>query len=310
MHKDDKTTIKRREGYGMAITYFCCEEIAEKSWMIKNIGGSTPAICYLVEGTDYALLIDSISGIGNLKAYCETLTDKPIKVVNTHAHSDHIGGNFHFDHCYLHPRDIGFFQECVGISKEKVFEFAQQMAPEELRDKMVLDDNFADWNPIKIYPVNDGDEFDLGDRKIEVVYVGGHTAGSIVLIDHKTRFCYAGDACNSNTLLEFENSLPIVSYLKNLLHLKEHQGEFDMMYCGHEVFGPEVLDEAIETVAKVVAGTDDKCERTGMMGTPVYYAAAKVEGGYPRVDGKRFNMSYVLTNVYGPEETKQVIKYT
>ncbi len=290
------------------ITYFCAEEIAQKSWMIKNVGGSTPAICYLVEGRDYALLIDSIIGIGNLKAFCETLTDKPIKLVNTHAHSDHVGGNFHFDHCYMHPLDVGFFQtSCVGISKEQVFEFAKNVAPEEFREKMIPDDNFADWKPMKVFLVNDGDVFDLGDRKIEVVYVGGHTAGSIVLIDHKTRIAYAGDACNGNTLLEFENSLPVVSYMKNLLHLKEHQSEFDMMYGGHEVFDASILDEAIETVAKVIAGTDDKYEKTGMMGTPVFYAAAKIENGYARVDGKRFNVSYVPTNVYGPEETKQVI---
>jgi len=290
------------------ITYFCSEEIAPKSWMIKNVGESTPAICYLVEGRDYALLIDSIIGIGNLKAFCETLTDKPIKLVNTHAHSDHVGGNFHFDHCYMHPLDVGFFQtSCVGISKEQVFEFAKNVAPEEFREKMIPDDNFADWKPMKVFLVNDGDVFDLGDRKIEVVYVGGHTAGSIVLIDHKTRIAYAGDACNGNTLLEFENSLPVVSYMKNLLHLKEHQSEFDMMYGGHEVFDASILDEAIETVAKVIAGTDDKYEKTGMMGTPVFYAAAKIENGYARVDGKRFNVSYVPTNVYGPEETKQVI---
>lgn len=298
-----------KRGKEMAeITYFCSEEIAPKSWMIKNVGGSTPAICYLVEGRDYALLIDSIIGIGNLKAFCETLTDKPIKLVNTHAHSDHVGGNFHFDHCYMHPLDVGFFQtSCVGISKEQVFEFAKNVAPEEFREKMILDDNFADWKPMKVFLVNDGDAFDLGDRKIEVVYVGGHTAGSIVLIDHKTRIAYAGDACNGNTLLEFENSLPVVSYMKNLLHLKEHQSEFDMMYGGHEVFDASILDEAIETVAKVIAGTDDKYEKTGMMGTPVFYAAAKIENGYARVDGKRFNVSYVPTNVYGPEETKQVI---
>ena len=290
----------------MAITYFCSEEIAEKSWMIKNIGGSTPAICYLVEGKDYALLIDSIIGIGNLKAYCETLTTKPVRVVNTHAHSDHVGGNFHFDHCFLHHRDIAFFYNCVGLKKENVFEYAQNMAPEEFRDQMVLDDNFADWDPIKIFPLYDGDEFDLGDRIIEVVEVGGHTAGSIALIDHKTRICYSGDCCNGNTLLEFSNSLPVVTYLKNLLHLKEHQSEFDKMYGGHEIFDASILDEALETVAKVVAGTDDKYEVTGMMGTPVFYAAAKKKGEYARADGKRFNMSYVPSQVYGPTETKQV----
>ena len=289
------------------ITYFCAEEIAEKSWMIKNVGDHTPAICYLVEGKDYALLIDSIIGIGNLKAFCETLTTKPIRLVNTHAHSDHIGGNFHFDHCYIHHRDIAFFQSMIGSRKEEVFEIAKSMAPDSLRELMTLDDNFKDWNPIKVYPLYDGDEFDLGDRVIEVVEAGGHTEGTIVLIDHRTRIAYSGDVCNSNTLLEFPNSLSISAYLNSLLRLKEHQSAFDMMYGGHEIFDPGIIDEAIETAAKVIAGTDDKCPATGMLGTPVLYAAAR-NADNSRADGKRFNMSYLPDRIIDKEPARQSIK--
>ena len=291
------------------IPFFKAEKIAEKSWMIKNaFVESSYAICYLVEGTDYALLIDSIIGMGNLKAFCETLTDKPIRVVNTHSHSDHVGGNFHFDHCYLHYRDIGSFQKCIGVKKEQVVELAKKMALEEYRDLIEPDDNFADWNPIRVFPIYDGDVFDLGGREIEVVEVGGHTPGSVVLIDHTSRIAYAGDACNGNTLLEFDNCLPVISYLRALLHLKDHQAEFDMVYGGHEIFDPSIVDEGIETVAKVVAGTDDRCERTGIMGGTVYYAAEKVKDGYARKDGKHFNMSYIPGKVLGPEEKKQVIR--
>ena len=291
------------------IPYYRATEIAEKSWKIENACcESSYALCYLVEGRDYALLIDTILGIGNLKAFCETLTDKPIRLVNTHSHSDHVGGNFFFDHCYMHPRDIGSFQDSIGIPKEKVLEMAREMVLPEYRDLMEPDDNFSDWHPMKVYPVSDGDVFDLGDRQLEVVEVGGHTLGSIVLIDHKTRIAYAGDACNGNTLLEFDNSLPVVAYLRALLHLKEHQAEFDMVYGGHEIFDASIVDEGIETVAKVVAGTDDRCERTGIMGGPVFYAAEKVKDGYERKDGKHFNMSYIPGKVLGPDEPKQVFR--
>ena len=289
--------------------YYKAELIAEKSWMIKNaFMEPSYALCYLIEGDNYALLIDSILGFGNLKTFCETLTDKKIIVANTHSHSDHIGGNFFFDSCYIHHRDIASFQENMIYTKEQVIEIAKQMAPEEVRDYIKDDENFSDWKPMKVYPLYDGDVFDLGDRQIEVIDVGGHTAGSVAFIDHKTRIAYAGDACNGNTLLELPGGLPVITYLRNLLHLKEHASEFDILYCGHEILQPSIIDEAIETVSRVIAGTDARCERPGIMGGTVLYAAEKVEGGYVRVDGKHFNMSYDPERIFEPEEKRQIIK--
>lgn len=291
------------------IPFYKAEMIAENSRMISNaFTGHSYALCYLVEGRDYALLIDSILGIGNLKAFCETLTGKPIVLVNTHAHSDHFGGNFFFDTCYMHHRDIAAFQDGVGkVKKQQIVDLAKGMALEEYRDLLEPDDNFADWDPMKVLPLYGGDVFDLGDRKIEVVEVGGHTAGSIILIDPLTRIAYSGDACNGNTLLEFPDSLPIASYMKNLLRLKERQGEFDKMYGGHEIFDSSIVDEAIETVGRVIAGTDDRVEAKGILGYPVFYAAAKVKDGYERADGKRFNMTYLPGKILGPDREAQAV---
>ncbi|MBO4697379.1 MAG: MBL fold metallo-hydrolase [Lachnospiraceae bacterium] len=290
-------------------SYFSAEEIADGSYKIFNNGVERPfAYCYLVVGENYALLIDSIIGLGNVKKFCETLTDKKIVLVNTHAHTDHIGGNFFFDSCYIHPRDMALAASSFGYRKEQLYEMARQNCPEEYRDRIVLDDNFADWDPIKMLPVYDGDEFDLGDRIIEVAEAAGHTEGSIILIDHKTRIAYSGDACNGSTLLEFDHSLPIIDYMKSLVRLKERQGEFDMMYGGHEIYDSTLIDEAIETVARVLAGTDDHVEADGMMGGKVCWAAKKKEAGYGRADGKRFNMSYNPGRVSVPKDRKQVIK--
>lgn len=287
------------------VPYYSAELIAEKSWMIRNsFSDDTEALCYLVEGRDYALLIDSILGMGNLKAFCETLTDKPVILANTHAHSDHFGGNFFFDSCYMPHRDIGFFQDSInGVKKQQLIEMAKERARDEYRDLIQPDENFTDWFPMKVYPLYDGDVFDLGDRKIEVIEVGGHTAGSVVLIDPLTRIAYSGDACNGNTLLEFPNSLPIISYMRALLHLKENQNKFDKMYGGHEIFDSSIIDEAIETVGKVLAGTDDHVEATGMMGYKVCYAAKKVTGGYEREDGKHFNMTYLPDRIQEAEKS-------
>ena len=292
------------------IPYYSAELIADRSWMIRNsFSPHTEALCYLVEGRDCALLIDSIMGMGQLKAFCETLTAKPIILANTHAHPDHIGGNFFFDSCYMPHRDIALFQESIdGVDRQRLADIARDQALDAYRGLIEPDENFTDWRPMKVYPLYDGDVFDLGGRRIETLEVGGHTAGSMVFIDPLSRIAYAGDACNGNTLLEFPHSLPVISYMRALLRLKENQRKFDKMYGGHEVFDASIVDEAIETVARVIAGTDDRVEATGLMGYPVYYAAARVRDEYERADGKRFNMSYLPDRILGSEGGGQVIK--
>ena len=290
------------------IPFFISDKIAEGSYRIRNGFVSGFDInAYLIEGENYALLIDTINGFGDLNAYCRTLTDKPVKVVNTHSHWDHIGGNFHFDSCYMPVRDIPSFQAAIGFDKERIFEFAKSCAKEEFRDLLVCDDNFAGTRPIKVYPISDGDVFDLGDRKIEVVACGGHTPGSVVLIDDKTRICYCGDACNGNTLLEFPDSLPINVYLENLKRLKTYASRFDMMYGGHEIFDNTIIDEGIETAERVLAGTDDKYAQKGALGNDICYAAKRMEDGTGRADGKRFNMSYDPLKIRGEDTVKQTI---
>ena len=294
------------------LQYFKSELIADGSYKIENeIPDQMPfvAYCYLVIGEKYALLIDTMFGIGNLKSYCATLTDKPVKVVNTHAHGDHFGGNYHFDSCYMHYRDIPFFYGMPEVTKEQFAEQAKTYAGEGLKDLITADDgSFADVHNIKVYPIKDGDVFDLGDRKIEVFEVGGHTPGSVILIDDKTRIAYSGDACNGNTLLDFETCLPVSVYLENLKRLKSAASRFDMMYGGHEIFDSTIIDEGIEIAERVVNGTDDKYVAQGIFGTDTYYAAAKKEGAYERADGKRFNMAYLPDRIFGKDDAKQIIK--
>ena len=292
-----------------SIKFFEAEEIAPKSWKIRDVfvDESDPYYCYLVQGKDYALLIDTMMGFGNLHEFCKTLTGKPIKLVNTHAHWDHIGGNFNFEEFYIHHHEIALFQESLAYTKQQVVDAALRMARNEYKE-LFTPEYIEAPKPMKLFPVYDGDIFDLGDKQLEVVEVGGHSAGSIALIDKQTRIAYAGDVCNSNTLLELPTSLPVEAYLKSLLHLKEHQNEFDMMYGGHEILDKTILDEAVETVKKVLDGTDDRYEQIGMLGTPVLYAAKKAENGFERADGKRFNMSYRADRIRGNGHERQIIK--
>ena len=57
----------------------------------------TGVACYLVIGEEKACLLDTCNGFGNIKEYVEQLTDKPVFVLLTHGHHDHMGGANLFD---------------------------------------------------------------------------------------------------------------------------------------------------------------------------------------------------------------------
>lgn len=291
------------------VPFFKAEEIMPRIWKIEYAfvaAGGAPVFAYLIEGRDYALVVDTMYGYGNLKAFCETLTDRPFKLVNTHFHFDHTAGNYDFDACYIHPLDIPYLYSENPATREQILERAKTAALPEYRDLLEAED-FTPERPIKVYPVYDGDIFDLGDRQIEVIDVGGHSPGSIVLLDRKQRAAFTGDACNGNTLLGFGVSLSVEEYLGNLLHLKKFQPEFDMMYGGHQIFDSGIVDEGIELCARIIAGTDDREERPSIGGRMATYGAKSHPEKMGRADGKRFNMSYSPDKILKKAHSPQII---
>ena len=66
-------------------------EAFEKTFAIQYGDGT---YCFLLEGDERALLIDTVYGRGDFPNILKKLTDKPIILVNTHGHYDHTGGNF------------------------------------------------------------------------------------------------------------------------------------------------------------------------------------------------------------------------
>ena len=54
-------------------------------------------ISYLVVGTNRALLFDTGLGLFPIRPVVEELTTKPVDVLNSHTHFDHVGGNAGFE---------------------------------------------------------------------------------------------------------------------------------------------------------------------------------------------------------------------
>jgi glyoxylase-like metal-dependent hydrolase (beta-lactamase superfamily II) len=122
-----------------------------------------------------------------------------------------------------------------------------------------------DRHPV-IKALYDGQIFDLGGGRIVTVYhIAGHTPGSCVFLDHKTRIIFTGDAANLNL---DANAVPVSTMIRNLLKLRNLRTEYDRMYNGHTAYAgtldalpedPEILDDLIQAFRSILRG-DAKLE--------------------------------------------------
>jgi glyoxylase-like metal-dependent hydrolase (beta-lactamase superfamily II) len=271
--------------------FFTTKEITPNITAIIGLGNE---LCYLVEGNRKALLIDSLIGVGNLRAFCRELTDLPITLVNTHGHIDHIGGNFDFDECYIHPYDISLMYEKEDLR----IGYVKNGIKKSEKNIVLLENDFTNIKPIKTFPVYEGFVFDLGDRSIEVIAVPGHTTGTIVLLDRVEGIIFSGDACNFNTLLFLPHSTSVEEYRQSLLHFKQFQPYFDVMWGGHGLWAvPKIIiNEAIVLCDEILSGTDDAVE-SEHLGRPCFYAKKK-DINFKRLDGKIANIAYNKDKIY------------
>ena len=292
----------------MSLEYFKSKEVCKDVYQITNaiFNDTLPTFSYLVIGSEKALLIDSMYGVGKLKDYVETLTDKPIIHVATHMHGDHTGGSYDFDEMYMSPYDFENFWLRMPKDKTNAMNSALRFVLPEYKDQLDLND-MCEPKVIKLHPIFDGDLFDIGDRTIEVIEVAGHTAGEIVLLDRERRCIYSGDTCNTNTLLNLDGRTSVKEYRKNLERLSTYKDEFDTLYNGHDIQPLEIIFEGLELCDKILKKEDAHVESTGIGGV-AFVGAERIPGTYNRVDGKRFNAVYLDKWVFESESKKNVIK--
>jgi len=190
--------------------------------------------CYLMIGTEQALLFDTAYGVGNIRAFVEEITDKPIIVVNSHGHYDHTGGNPWWDTVYAGPG-------------------AEKTMKKAFTDDMQQIHNSRPYPDYKVNTVREGHVFDLGQRKVEVIEIPAHHESSIALLDRDNRALYTGDELEAGQVLLFVRNQPlpykevVSSHLQNMRKLKKRAEEFDTIYPAHNgpQLHPSYLDDFI-----------------------------------------------------------------
>lgn len=83
-------------------------------------------------------------------------------------------------------------------------------------------------------PVRDGDEIDLGSRKLRIIHLPGHTPGSIAVLDISRRVLISGDPVQEHgRIFMFGVHRNMPDYIASLEKLEKMRPEFDEIWPSH-----------------------------------------------------------------------------
>lgn len=137
----------------------------------------------LWDSTKEALIIDpgmySEAENERLASFIEENGLKPVKLLNTHGHFDHIMGNaFVVEHwgidSYIHPADKPHLQRAVQYSEMFGYKVEQP--------------------PLDTIDIEEGERISFGDSYVEVMATPGHTRGGVAFYHPEEKFVITGDS--------------------------------------------------------------------------------------------------------------------
>jgi glyoxylase-like metal-dependent hydrolase (beta-lactamase superfamily II) len=211
-------------------------------------------ISYLIVGAERAVLLDTGMGIGDIHHLCTGITDKPITVVNSHHHYDHVGDNHRFERVAIHEA------EAALLEKEAPSEMLlEAMRPENIWGP--LPEGF-DPSTYRIIPstadtkLQEGDSVDLGGRRLRVLHTPGHSPGSICLLDEEEGIIFTGDTVYAGPLyVQFDHS-DFEDYRRSMERLSAMAGDLQLVLPAHNVtpLDPQILVEILEGFELIAAG--------------------------------------------------------
>lgn len=241
----------------MDVPYYESRLIAPGTWQISSDGD----YFYLVEGENEALVIDGGYGCGNTRAYCQSLTDKPVRrIANTHDHFDHTANNCYFDCAYM-------AEETRPLATIPFPSFSGIVFPRDY--------------PVEV--IGEGYVFDLGGRKLEVFQIPDHAVGSLAFLDSREGILFCGD----ELCMPFGKALHgSVEHAYNMLgKLQKRICDIRVLYGGPGRGDAGLITRLMENMKYIMDGHEGKnipAEETVPVG-----GAGKQKAGEPVVYARR-----------------------
>lgn len=226
-------------------------EIRQGIWLINENG--LDAI-YMIKGSRRGLVVDTGTGIADLKMTVEQYLGQPYDVVLTHGHVDHAGGISQFDKVFVHHDDIEMADHLILEDRQDYIRRMNSAGVSDA-DPNAVPDILKSGDKPQYCEIKTGDVFDLGDRTLKVMECPGHTAGSICLADEADNLIFTGDNLNDLELISApaHDRMELLSrWYEAARHVLDEQQNAELCCGGHSVFSIEKAREILECGRKVL----------------------------------------------------------
>lgn len=193
--------------------WFTIDKADKNTYIISEYRHWEETHCYLLNGSQRSLLIDTGLGIGNISEAAAKLTDKPVTAVATHIHWDHIGGHKYYPDFYAHEAELDWLDGGFPQPLETIKGYVTERC--DLPEDFHIDDyRFFQGKPTRV--LHGGEHIRLGDRVIEVIHTPGHSPGHMCFWEEKTGYLFTGDLAYRGMLTAWFPSTNPEAYLKSL----------------------------------------------------------------------------------------------
>jgi len=234
--------------------WFEIYKVAPNTIAIYEPHQSEETIAYLIIGTKQAVLFDTGMGIGNMHGLVTRLTSRPIVVLNSHTHNDHIGGNWQFP--YVFGMDTAFTRSNTKGERAD--------AQAEIALGQICGDLPKNFDP-KTYatkpwhvsiPVHDGFKVNLGGRTLEIIATPGHTPDAICLLDRDNGLLFTGDTYYPAPIWLFRPETDLDAYVASVKKIAALAPQIKLVLGAHNVpiAEPTVLPRLVTAIEAVRAG--------------------------------------------------------
>ena len=193
--------------------WFTIDEIDNEIYIISEYRHWEETHCYLLNGAEQSLLIDTGLGICNIYNEVIKLTSKPIIAVATHIHWDHIGGHEYFPEFYAHKDELNWLKGEFPLTMDQIKEMVIDRC--DLPEGYDVNKyRFFQGDPTRL--LSDNDIVDIGGRHIEILHTPGHSPGHMCFLEKERGYLFTGDLVYKDTLFAYFPSTDPVAYLKSL----------------------------------------------------------------------------------------------